>query len=75
MEKKTIAILLMGLVLGVIIVNTAYQTIETNTLKQEHEDLTRDYGYAKDMLGGFLHDYEGMKEQIKAIRSNPQDII
>lgn len=75
MENKTITILLMGLIVGVLIVNTAYQTIETNNIKQDNEKLTREYGYAKDMLGGFLQDKEGMKEQIKTIRSSPQNTI
>jgi len=69
MEKKTLSIIFMSVIIGVLIVNTAYQTVQTESLKEDNEKISKEYGYSMDMLSGFLADKDGMKEQVKAIRS------
>lgn len=71
---NTKLIILTGVILALATV-VVFQTINISTLETENETLTREYGYAIDMLGGFLHDKDSMKEQIKSIRSNPQDTV
>lgn len=46
-----------------------------NDMRAENEKLTLEFGYATEMLRGFLHDEDGTREQVKAIRENPNDSI
>jgi hypothetical protein len=67
MGNKTI--IFMSIIISVLIVSVSYQYLQIETLEKDNEKISKEYGYSMDMLSGFLKDKDGMKEQVKAIRS------
>ena len=74
MQPKTI-ILILGLALVTTSVGFAYHQNHIQNLESEKAELELYYSYSMDMLDGFMKAKNSMKEQVKSIRSNPQDSI
>lgn len=72
--RKILTIALMGAVV-LLSVSTCNLLIENQNLLSEKSQLELEYGYASEMLGGFLRDPDSAKEQVNKIKQNPIDSV
>ncbi len=59
------------LVMSLIIISVfIIEEIRMNELQKSYDELSLDYSYSMEMLGGFLNNRDGMDNALKGIKNN-----